>query len=66
MDLPIPLIGVSGGRATAAAIPDAELLIIEGMGHDLGKFAWPRIVEAIERTVDGGERQRRDERYARS
>jgi pimeloyl-ACP methyl ester carboxylesterase len=26
---------VSGGRATAAAIPGAELLLIEGMGHDL-------------------------------
>jgi pimeloyl-ACP methyl ester carboxylesterase len=25
----------SGGRATAAAIPGAELLVIEGMGHDL-------------------------------
>ncbi len=26
---------VSGGRATADAIPDAELALIEGMGHDL-------------------------------
>lgn len=26
---------VSGGRATAEAIPDAELVLIEGMGHDL-------------------------------
>lgn len=26
---------VSGGRATAEAIPGAELLLIEGMGHDL-------------------------------
>ncbi len=26
---------VSGGRATAQAIPDAELELIEGMGHDL-------------------------------
>ena len=25
---------VSGGRATAAAIPDAELMLIEGMGHN--------------------------------
>ena len=30
-----PLIGVSGGQATAAAIPGAELIVIEGMGHDL-------------------------------
>jgi pimeloyl-ACP methyl ester carboxylesterase len=26
---------VSGGRATAEAIPDAELMLIEGMGHNL-------------------------------
>jgi pimeloyl-ACP methyl ester carboxylesterase len=26
---------VSGGRATAAAIPGAELVLIEGMGHNL-------------------------------
>ncbi len=25
----------SGGRATAAAVPGAELLLIDGMGHDL-------------------------------
>ncbi|WP_161952607.1 alpha/beta fold hydrolase [Actinoplanes sp. TFC3] len=30
-----PLIGVDGGRATAAAIPGAKLLTIAGMGHDL-------------------------------
>ena len=41
------LIGVSGGEATAAAIPDAELVLIEGMGHDLPEGAWPRIVDAI-------------------
>ena len=26
---------VSGGRATAEAIPGAELVLIEGMGHDM-------------------------------
>lgn len=29
------MVDVSGGRATAEAIPDAELVLIEGMGHDL-------------------------------
>ena len=29
------VIDVSGGRATAAAIPGAELVIIDGMGHNL-------------------------------
>lgn len=31
---------VSGGRATAAAIPGAELVIIDGMGHDLPAPLW--------------------------
>lgn len=30
-----PLIDQSGGRATAEAIPNAELLLVEQMGHDL-------------------------------
>jgi pimeloyl-ACP methyl ester carboxylesterase len=41
------LIDVSGGRATAEATPGARLEIIEGMGHDLPKPAWPRIVDAV-------------------
>src|SRR4051794_13365896 len=42
-----PLVNPSGGRATAKAIPGARLLIIEGMGHDLPRGAWPRIIDAI-------------------
>jgi pimeloyl-ACP methyl ester carboxylesterase len=42
-----PLIDVSGGRATAAAIPDAKLIVIPGMGHDLPRRLWPRFVEEI-------------------
>ncbi len=38
---------VSGGRATAAAISGAELLLIEGMGHDLQRAVWPRTIDAI-------------------
>ena len=30
-----PMVDVSGGRATAEAIPGAELVLIEGMGHNL-------------------------------
>ena len=41
------LIDVSGGRATAEAIPGSELVLIEGMGHDLPAGAWQRIVDAI-------------------
>jgi pimeloyl-ACP methyl ester carboxylesterase len=41
------LVGPSGGRATAKAIPDARLMMIKGMGHDLPRAAWARIVDAI-------------------
>jgi pimeloyl-ACP methyl ester carboxylesterase len=32
---------VSGGQATAEAIPGAELVIIDGMGHSLPRQLWP-------------------------
>jgi pimeloyl-ACP methyl ester carboxylesterase len=41
------LVAPSGGRATAKAIPGARLLMIPGMGHDLPRETWPRIVDAI-------------------
>jgi pimeloyl-ACP methyl ester carboxylesterase len=41
------LISTSGGRATAKAVPGARLVIIQGMGHDLPRGAWPRIIDAI-------------------
>jgi pimeloyl-ACP methyl ester carboxylesterase len=37
----------SGGRETAAAIPGAQLVMIEGMGHDFPRAAWDRIIDAI-------------------
>ncbi|MGW5722901.1 alpha/beta fold hydrolase [Amycolatopsis sp. NPDC003865] len=46
-----PLIGVSGGKATAEAIPGAELLVIPGMGHNLPRAVWPTLVEAIGRVT---------------
>jgi pimeloyl-ACP methyl ester carboxylesterase len=42
-----PLIDVSGGRATAAAIPGCELVEIEGMGHDLPRELWARFIDLI-------------------
>jgi pimeloyl-ACP methyl ester carboxylesterase len=42
-----PLVGPSGGRATAEAIPGARLLMIPGMGHDLPEAAWHLIADAI-------------------
>jgi pimeloyl-ACP methyl ester carboxylesterase len=53
------LIDVSGGRATAAAIPGAELTLIEGMGHDLPRALWPRFADLI---VANAERARSLER----
>jgi pimeloyl-ACP methyl ester carboxylesterase len=41
------LVSPSGGKATAKAIPGAKLLLIDGMGHDLPRGAWPQIIEAI-------------------
>jgi pimeloyl-ACP methyl ester carboxylesterase len=42
-----PLIGVSGGRATAAAIPGSRLVVIPGMGHDWPAGVWEPIVAEI-------------------
>lgn len=43
-----PLMSVEGGRDTAKAIPGAQLMLIEGMGHDLPHGGpWHRIIEAI-------------------
>src|SRR5215218_7491364 len=47
------LIDVSGGRATAAAITRAKLELIEGMGHDMPRPVWPRLVDLI---VENAER----------
>jgi pimeloyl-ACP methyl ester carboxylesterase len=44
-----PLVRVEAGHATAAAIPGAELLVIEGMGHDLPRGAWGEMTAAIAR-----------------
>jgi pimeloyl-ACP methyl ester carboxylesterase len=41
------LVNPSGGRATAAAIPNARLKLIDGMGHDLPRALWPSFVEEI-------------------
>jgi len=41
------LISATGGMATAAAIPGAKVVMIQGMGHDLPPPLWPQIVTAI-------------------
>ncbi|MGY1700254.1 alpha/beta fold hydrolase [Geodermatophilus sp. SYSU D00766] len=47
-----PVVPVAGGRATAEAVADAELLVLEGMGHSLPRELWPTIVDAVVRTAD--------------
>ncbi|MEJ5255760.1 MAG: alpha/beta hydrolase [Acidimicrobiales bacterium] len=42
-----PLVDVSGGERTAECLAGSELLILEGMGHDLPTHYWARIVEGV-------------------
>jgi pimeloyl-ACP methyl ester carboxylesterase len=42
-----PLVPVEGGRHTASSIAGAELLVLPGMGHDLPRPLFGRLVEAI-------------------
>lgn len=42
-----PLVQLEGGIATAKAIPGARLVTFAGMGHDLPRALWPRIIAEI-------------------
>lgn len=46
------MVHVSGGRATASAIHGAELLIIDGMGHDLPPALFTTLADVIRRTAN--------------
>jgi pimeloyl-ACP methyl ester carboxylesterase len=46
-----PLVDVSGGRATARAIPGAQLIEFEGMGHHLPRELWAEIARHIRELV---------------
>ena len=50
-----PLIRPWGGRATAEAIPDAELWMVEGMGHDFPPGLWPEVAERLSRHARAAE-----------
>lgn len=41
------LVQPSGGERTAEVVPDAKLLMIDGMGHDLSPPLWPRLIDAL-------------------
>ncbi len=51
-----PLVQVAGGRATAEAVPGAELVTYPGMGHNLPRDLWPEIVDRITALADRAER----------
>ncbi len=54
------LVAPSGGRATAKAIAAARLMKIDGMGHDLPRPAWSRIIGAIAEQALRAERSGED------
>jgi pimeloyl-ACP methyl ester carboxylesterase len=41
------LIAVSAGEHTAEVIPGADLVVIDGWGHDLPPGSWPHLAAAI-------------------
>jgi pimeloyl-ACP methyl ester carboxylesterase len=46
------VIDVSGGEATAAAIPEARLLVVPGLGHELPPGFWPALADALVENAD--------------
>jgi pimeloyl-ACP methyl ester carboxylesterase len=44
-----PLVHPEGGKDTAASIPGAKLLMIEGMGHAIPLPFWRQIIDAIDK-----------------
>ena len=43
-----PLVDPKAGQDTAASIPGAKLMIVQGMGHALPTQMWPQIIDAID------------------
>ena len=42
-----PVITLSGGEATAEAVPGARLVVVDQMGHDLPRSIWPALVDDV-------------------
>ncbi len=49
------MIDISGGRAVAAAIPGAELVTFEGMGHELPRPLWSEFAKKISELIHRAE-----------
>ena len=54
------LVDLSGGKATAAAVPGAELVVIAGMGHDLPPGVWDQVCDAIAALAARAEGEQQD------
>jgi pimeloyl-ACP methyl ester carboxylesterase len=48
-----PLVHPAGGKDTAASIPGAKLMMVEGMGHAIPIPMWPQIIDAIDQHAHG-------------
>ena len=46
-----PLVPVEGGIDTHEAIAGSELLLINGLGHNLPRSVWPTLLDAIQKHV---------------
>jgi pimeloyl-ACP methyl ester carboxylesterase len=55
------LVAPSGGKATARAIPGAQLMLIEGMGHDMPRGVWPRVINGIVENAARAQQRETDE-----
>jgi pimeloyl-ACP methyl ester carboxylesterase len=47
-----PLVPFRAGLATARAIPGSKLVAIPGMGHDLPRQVWPRVIGAVVENIE--------------
>jgi len=54
-----PLIPLAGGEATAAAVPGAELLVEDGVGHELPVAVWDRVMDRIDALAKRADAARR-------
>jgi pimeloyl-ACP methyl ester carboxylesterase len=48
-----PLVRPEGGKDTAASIPGAKLMMVDGMGHAIPIPMWPQIIDAIAEHAHG-------------
>jgi pimeloyl-ACP methyl ester carboxylesterase len=53
-----PLVRPEGGKDTAASIPGAKLMMVDGMGHAIPIPMWPQIIDAIDKHAHGATKAR--------